>query len=76
MGSCLWRKVSAPLNHGFPALMSLYMEKYKDANEYAALRSMTYFEDAEKQPLPNMLLPFDWEEAKATICEAVRAYAR
>lgn len=56
--------------------MSLYMEKYKDANEYAALRSMTYFEDAEKQPLPNMLLPFDWEEAKATICEAVRAYAR
>ena len=62
--------------YGFPALMSLYMEKYKDANEYAALRSMTYFEDAEKQPLPNMLLPFDWEEAKATIREAVRAYAR
>lgn len=62
--------------YGFPELMSLYHQKYSDANEYTVLRSMTYFDDAEKQPLPSMLVPFDWEKAKATICEAVRAYSR
>lgn len=62
--------------YDFPKLMSLYLQKYSDANEYTVLRSMTYFDDAEKLPLPTMLVPFDWEEAKATILEAVRAYAR
>ena len=60
---------------GFPKLMSLYREKYDDANEYTVLRSLTYFVDAEEQPLPTMLVPFDWEEAKTAIRAAVEAYA-
>ena len=59
----------------FEELMSLYRNKYDDANEYTVLRSLTYFDDAEEQPLPVMLVPFDWEEAKATIRAAVEAYA-
>ena len=26
--------------------------------------SLTYFEDAEAEPMPRMLVPFDWEECK------------
>jgi hypothetical protein len=33
-------------------------------NEYHILKSLTYFEDAEKEPLPRMLVPFDWKECR------------
>jgi hypothetical protein len=29
------------------------------------LRAVAYFEDAERQPMPDMLVPFDWEAAKS-----------
>jgi hypothetical protein len=34
-------------------------------NAYHVLRSLTYFEDAEREPMPRMLEPFDWRECKA-----------
>jgi len=33
-------------------------------NTYHVLKSLTYFEDAEREPLPQMLEPFDWAECK------------
>ena len=38
-----------------------------------AVRSLVYFVDAEEQPLPRMLVPFDWEAAKDEIRAAVRS---
>ncbi len=35
------------------------------ARIYHILKSLTYFEDAEQEPPPTMLEPFDWEECKA-----------
>ncbi len=45
----------------------LLPEKYGPgrANVYHILKSLTYFEDAEQEPPPTMLEPFDWEECKA-----------
>ena len=42
-------------------------EKYGSGrvNMYHILKSLTYFEDAEQEPMPTMLEPFDWEECKA-----------
>jgi len=34
-------------------------------NVYHVLKSLTYFEDAEREPMPRMLEPFDWRECKA-----------
>jgi hypothetical protein len=34
------------------------------ANAYHILKSLTYFDDAEGEPMPKMLEPFDWEECK------------
>ena len=31
---------------------------------YHRLRALAWFEDAERQPMPDMLVPFDWAEAK------------
>ena len=33
-------------------------------NTYHVLKSLTYFEDAEREPMPRMLEPFDWAECK------------
>jgi len=48
-------------------LFSLLPKKYGPgrANAYHILKSLTYFEDAEKEPMPVMLEPFNWKECKA-----------
>ena len=35
------------------------------ANLYHLLKSLTYFEDAEHEPMPTMLEPLDWQDCKA-----------
>ncbi len=42
-------------------------------NSYHILKSLTYFEDAESEPMPRMLVPFDWEECKAFFIRQARA---
>ena len=54
------------------AVFRWYREKYPEANPALALRSLSYFADAETMPMPKMLVPFDWEEAKDRIRAAVR----
>lgn len=50
-------------------LMQLYRKKYSnvDYNETHILKSLVYFEDAEKEPSPKMIKSFDWGKAKAKI---------
>ncbi len=47
-------------------LLDLMPRKYGAAkvNAYHLLKSMTWFEDAEKEPMPRMLEPFNWRECK------------
>ena len=59
-------------NHDFNELFKWYLAKYTDATPVLALRSLAYFDDAENQPMPKMLIDFDWEQAKRTISSAVR----
>ena len=49
-----------------------YQEKYPQANPALALRSLSYFVDAEMMPMPKMLIDFDWEAAKDKIRSSVR----
>jgi len=53
-------------------IFNWYQQKYPEANPALALRSLSYFVDAEAQPLPSMLQPFSWGNAKELICESVR----
>jgi hypothetical protein len=52
--------------HSLQALFDLLHTKYakRRGNAYHLLKSLSYFEDAEREPLPRMLEPFDWNECK------------
>lgn len=41
-------------------------------NTYHILKSLTYFDDAEGEPMPKMLVPFDWRECKAFFARLAR----
>lgn len=56
-------------------IFAWYRKKYPTANPALAMRSMSYFVDAETMPMPKMLIPFDWEETKDRIRAAVRKFA-
>lgn len=51
---------------------ALLPEKYDISriNLYQILKSLNYFKDAEREPMPNMLVPFRWEECKAYFIRA------
>ena len=53
-------------------IFTWYREKYPAANPALAMRNLSYFVDAEKMPMPRMLIPFNWEEAKDRIRSSVR----
>ena len=62
-------------DHPLHEIFGWYRMKYPDANPALAMRSLAYFVDAETMPMPLMLIPFDWEEAKDRIRAAVRKFA-
>jgi hypothetical protein len=57
-------------------VFELFQRKYTNVNPALAWRSIVYFDDAEDFPMPKMLVPFDWEEAKNRILQAVRELER
>ena len=58
----------------FDEIMQFYMQKYPEGSEYRALLSMTYFADADPQPMPYMFQQVDWETIKAEIKQQVESY--
>ncbi|MBQ9204312.1 MAG: nucleotidyl transferase AbiEii/AbiGii toxin family protein [Prevotella sp.] len=58
----------------FEELMRFYLEKYTDGSEYRALLSMTYFGDADPQPMPYMFEYVRWDTIKNCICKEVEQY--
>lgn len=58
----------------FNELIDFYLEKYSDAQLFTVLKSLTYFEDAEADPLPVMVDSISWDETKASIVMAVNQY--
>ncbi len=51
---------------GLREVLTLFSKKYARTgyNRLHILKSLTYFVDAEKDPMPHMLLPLDWETVK------------
>lgn len=56
-------------------ILVFYDKKYQklEANKYHILKSLEYFDDADKEEDPKMLVAgFSWEEVKATLQEEVK----
>lgn len=63
------------LNHyTLTEMLTMYEAKYPDASMFLALKSLTFFEDAEIEPMPKMLVQVSWEEVKEQIQQEVRQY--
>lgn len=54
-------------------ILDFYKKKYPNYSDFRALMSLTYFEDAEMQPMPKMFDKTPWEEMQATILKEVRS---
>ena len=53
-------------------LVDLYTNKYPDGQLFFVLKSLAYFEDAEEQPMPKMLIDTDWVDVKKRIIDSVQ----
>jgi predicted nucleotidyltransferase component of viral defense system len=51
-------------------MLELYEAKYKDGSTFMVLKSLSYFDDAEKDEMPLMLKKVKWETVKQTILAA------
>ena len=55
-------------------MMEWYKEKYKDGSEFLVLKSLTYFDDAELEEMPVMLIPVNWTDVKDFIIRKIQEY--
>jgi len=53
--------------HGLSQLVEWFEERFRQVNygRMHLLKSLTYFEDAEREPMPHMLVPLSWNEVEA-----------
>lgn len=56
------------------SLLSLFKRKYKSANYNMMhiLKSLAYFEDAENNPMPKMIVSASWQEVKSFFQQEIR----
>jgi len=61
-----------------PSLLKLFNKKYKniDYNKTHILKSLMFFEDADKEPTPKMLQKTSWPAIKKKIHDIVLAYTK
>lgn len=55
-------------------ILALYQQKYDVSDYQMALRSLSYFEDAEDDVMPNMLLKKDWDSVKKEILQSLKMF--
>ena len=58
----------------FVELLKFYQKKYRDSSLFLVMRSLVYFDDADKQESPKMLMPVEWGEVKEFIRSKHRTY--
>jgi len=54
-------------------ILELYQQKYGVKDYQIALRCLSYFEDAENEAMPRMLVKKDWKTIKSDIIEKIRS---
>lgn len=52
-------------------ILAFYELKYPEHSQFRALISLSYFEDAEQQPMPKMFMTAEWEDIKDAILQEI-----
>lgn len=61
-------------HYSLSELLEFYKLKYPEHSFFRALMSLTYFDDAEQQPMPIMLNDVSWNEIKQNIYTEVKKF--
>lgn len=56
-------------------ILEFYKQKYPEHNVFRALMSLSYFDDAEQQPMPKMYCNVSWDDVKQLVSAEVKRYA-
>ena len=59
-------------HYSLQEILSFYKAKYPNYSDFRAMMSLTYFEDAEMQPMPNMFNNTSWPDMQKVIIEKVK----
>ena len=57
-------------------ILGFYKQKYSNYSIFRALLSLTFFEDAERESMPIMLIDDSWEQMKNNILSVVEEYQK
>jgi hypothetical protein len=60
---------------GLRLMIALYQERYGISDVGHVLAGLSFTDDAEREPMPVMLTPMDWNAVKATLRSWVKEYA-
>ena len=55
-------------------IVSFYKNKYADGSVFLVMKSLTYFDDADREQPPVMLKQISWTKAKKAITSAVKQF--
>ena len=61
-------------HYSLKEIIAFYQQKYPNYSIFRALRSLTYFDDAEDQFMPRMYIEDTWENMKLYITNQVKLY--
>ncbi len=59
-------------HYSLAEILTFYQTKYPEHSQFRALLSLSYFDDAEMQPMPKMLIPVEWDTIKQKILDEVK----
>jgi hypothetical protein len=64
-------------NHGFhlERMVALYQQKYATQDISHVVASLSYFDDADPEPMPYMLVDVDWKAVRADLRRRVKDFA-
>lgn len=57
-------------------ILNYYSLKYPEHSFFRALMSLTYFDDADEQPIPKMYMDVTWDEIKRSVSALVSDYSK
>ncbi len=63
-------------HYSLKELLTFHSTKYDFSSEMIVIKSLVYFEDAEKEPEPVSTNSTTWQLVKIKICEEVRLYSK
>jgi hypothetical protein len=52
-------------------ILGFYTNRFNDGNLFPVIKSLSYFDDAEYEPMPKMLTSITWDEVKAKLIHVI-----